>query len=76
MANTYNEEIDISVISSVINGGGETFSLIQDLIEENYFWWMPLGNIWRAFNTLQNQQSNIDRVSVLDQLKRDSSFNR
>ena len=76
MANTYNEEIDISVISSVINGGEETFSLIQDLIEENYFWWNPLGNIWRAFNTLHNQQSQIDRISVLDELKRNSSFEK
>lgn len=76
MANTYNEEIDISVICSIINGGSETFSLVQDLIEESYFWWNPLGSIWRAFNTLQNQQSQIDRVSVLDELKRSSSFEK
>lgn len=71
MTVSYDENIEISVLASVVQRN-ENFSVIEDIVEDKVFWWRPFGYCWKAFVNLHNEELSIDKISLLNEMKRNN----
>lgn len=69
MSVTYNENIELSVISVVLKNK-ESYQVIQDIVKKDYFWWRPFSYAWKCFENLSNEQLGIDSISLENELDR------
>jgi replicative DNA helicase len=69
MAVAYNENIEVSVLSVVLKNK-ENYQIIQDIVQQSYFWWKPFAHVWKCFENLTNEQLGIDSLSLANELDR------
>jgi replicative DNA helicase len=67
MAVQYDSQLELSILSAVINSGN-SFYQVQDIIEPSSFYWKPNGTIWQCFVTIADNDLYIDKVTLLNQL--------
>jgi replicative DNA helicase len=63
-----------SVLSCVIKDGS-LFNILKDICNNKDFWFQPYSWIWSAFQKLYERNSNIDIITVQDELERNNNFN-
>jgi replicative DNA helicase len=62
-----------STISCVLQDGS-LFGILKDICSDKDFWFAPYQNIWSAFQKLYLRSSNIDIITVQDELERNKVF--
>lgn len=67
--NTYSSEMEESVISCVLKNEN-SFSVLKDICDHTDFWFQPYSWIWKAFEKLYEKNSNIDIITLQDELQR------
>ena len=58
-----------SVIACVLKEPS-TYNIIRDILGSKDFWWQPYSYIWECFDRLQAKGSNIDNITLEDELRR------
>lgn len=74
MAVQYDSQLELSILSAVINSGN-SFYQVQDIIEPSSFYWKPNGTIWQCFITIADNDLYIDKVTLLNQLSKIGGLN-
>lgn len=69
MSVQYDSNLELSILSSVINNGN-SFYQVQDTIEPSSFYWKPNGTIWQCFMDIADNDLYIDKVTLLNQLSK------
>jgi replicative DNA helicase len=69
MSVQYDSNLELSILSSVINNGN-SFYQVQDTIEPSSFYWKPNGTIWKCFIDIADNDLYIDKVTLLNQLSK------
>jgi len=69
MAVAYNENIEVSVLAVVMKNK-ENYQIIQDIVQQSYFWWRPFSYVWKCFENLENEQLGIDQISIENEMDR------
>jgi replicative DNA helicase len=69
MAQTYNEALEISVLSCLLRDGS-LFPIVEDVIEKKSFGWTPFGNIYQSIKDIINSDLYPDSISVQADLDR------
>jgi replicative DNA helicase len=62
-----------SVLSCIIKDGS-LFNILKDICNEKDFWFQPYAWIWNAFQKLFDKSSNIDIITLQDELQRNRNF--
>lgn len=62
-----------SVLSCVIKDGS-LFNILKDTCNERDFWFQPYAWVWSAFQKLYDKSSNIDIITIQDELQRNKNF--
>ena len=71
--NLYSSDMEESVLCCVLNDGS-LYNILVDICNEKDFWYQPYSWLWAAFQRLYERNSNIDIITVQDELQRVRNF--
>lgn len=71
--NLYSSDMEESVLSCVLNDGS-LYNILRDICNDKDFWYQPYASLWVAFQRLYEKNSNIDIITVQDELERSRNF--
>jgi replicative DNA helicase len=64
-----------SLISCVLQKG-ELFDILKDICNYKDFWFQPYSAIWYTFQKLNDKTSNIDLITVSDEMQRNGTLEK
>jgi len=71
--NLYSSDMEESVLCCVLNDGS-LYNILVDICNEKDFWYQPYSWLWATFQRLYERNSNIDIITVQDELQRVRNF--
>lgn len=71
--NLYSSDMEESVLCCVLNDGS-LYNILVDICNEKDFWYQPYSWLWATFQRLYERNSNIDIITVQDELLRVRNF--
>lgn len=71
--NLYSSDMEESVLCCVLNDGN-LYNILVDICNEKDFWYQPYSWLWATFQRLYERNSNIDIITVQDELQRVRNF--
>lgn len=73
--NVFSSEMEESLISCVLQKG-EIFDVLKDVCNYKDIWFSPYSAIWYAFQKLNDKGSNIDLITVSDEMQRNGTLEK
>ena len=73
--NVFSSEMEEGLISCVLQKG-ELFDTLKDVCNYKDVWFSPYSAIWYAFQKLSDKNSNIDLITVSDEMQRNGTLEK
>lgn len=73
--NVFSSDMEESLISCVLQHG-ESFDILKDNCDYKDFWFQPYSSIWYACKKLQERSSEIDLITVSDEMQRNGTLEK
>lgn len=73
--NVYSSEMEEALISCVLKDS-DVFNILKDICNYKDFWFQPYSWIWYAFQKLYDKNSNIDILTLEDEMQRQGTLER